>query len=37
LSALLTRTKDAAVSGKYEKFKTSSSFDGTAMKPEWMG
>jgi aryl-alcohol dehydrogenase-like predicted oxidoreductase len=37
LTALLARTKEAALSGKYERFKTSSNFDGTARKPEWMG
>ena len=37
LSALLSRTRDAALSGKYEKFKTSTQYDGTARKPEWMG
>jgi len=37
LTALLARTKEAAQSGKFERFKTSSNFDGTARKPEWMG
>lgn len=37
LSALLSRTKDAALSGKYELFKTSSIYDGTAANPEWLG
>jgi aryl-alcohol dehydrogenase-like predicted oxidoreductase len=37
LSALLARTREAAVSGKFEKFKTSAQYDGTARKPEWMG
>ncbi|HJZ99307.1 MAG TPA: aldo/keto reductase [Candidatus Solibacter sp.] len=37
LAALLARTRDAALSGKYEKFKTSAQYDGTARKPEWMG
>ena len=37
LSALLTRTREAALSGKYEVFKTSTRFDGTARNPQWMG
>ena len=37
LSALLAKTKQAALSGKYELFKTSNQFDGTARNPQWMG
>jgi predicted aldo/keto reductase-like oxidoreductase len=37
LSALLAKTKDAAMTGKYEPFKTTAQFDGTASHPEWMG
>jgi aryl-alcohol dehydrogenase-like predicted oxidoreductase len=37
LSALLAKTRDAAASGKYELFKTSTRFDGTAHNPQWMG
>ena len=37
LSALLARTREAALTGKYELFKTSSRFDGTAHNPQWMG
>jgi aryl-alcohol dehydrogenase-like predicted oxidoreductase len=37
ISALVARTKEAASSGKYELFKTSNRFDGTARHPEWMG
>lgn len=37
LSALLTKTRQAALSGKYELFKTSVGFDGTARNPQWMG
>lgn len=37
LSSLMSRTKDAALSGKYEMFKTSTRFDGTAKNPQWMG
>jgi len=36
LSALLARTRSAALSGKYEGFKTSTQFDGTAHNPQWM-
>jgi hypothetical protein len=34
---LLARTSDAAKTGQFEKFKTASSFDGTAHHPEWLG
>jgi aryl-alcohol dehydrogenase-like predicted oxidoreductase len=37
LSALLAKTREAALSGKYELFKTSAQFDGTARNPQWMG
>lgn len=36
-TALLNKTKDAAMTGKFEKFKTESRFDGTANNPEWLG
>ena len=36
MSALAARTRQAALSGKYELFKTTAQFDGTARKPEWM-
>ena len=35
--ALLARTQDAALSGKFELFKTTSMYDGTAHNPQWMG
>ena len=35
--ALLSRTATAAAEGKYELFKTSSHFDGTAANPKWLG
>lgn len=35
--ALLSRTATAAAEGKYELFKTSSHFDGTAQNPKWLG
>lgn len=37
ISALVARTREAALTGKYERFKTSAQFDGTARHPEWMG
>ncbi len=37
LSALLAKTKDLAMAGKYELFKTSSHFDSTAKHPDWLG
>ncbi len=37
LGALMARTREASLSGKYELFKTSTRFDGTARNPQWMG
>jgi hypothetical protein len=37
VSALLARTRELALTGKYEPFKTSSLFDGTAHNPQWLG
>ncbi len=37
MAALLERTKEAAMTGKYELFKTSQHFDGTAGNPKWLG
>jgi len=37
LSALLAKTRQAALSGRLEPFKTTSQFDGTAQHLEWMG
>ena len=34
---LLGRTKTVALTGKYEPFKTSNIFDGTAQNPKWLG
>lgn len=36
-ATFLAKTKDAAMTGKYEPFKTSSIFDGTANNPKWLG
>ncbi|RXH54964.1 aldo/keto reductase [Granulicella sibirica] len=37
MASLLVRTKDAASEGKYELFKTTPHFDGTAANPKWLG
>jgi aryl-alcohol dehydrogenase-like predicted oxidoreductase len=36
-TALLARTAEAAATGKFELFKTTDRFDGTAHHPEWLG
>jgi aryl-alcohol dehydrogenase-like predicted oxidoreductase len=36
ITSLLSRTRDAAAEGRYEQFKTSPKFDGTARNPEWL-
>ncbi len=36
-AALLARTRDAAMTGKYELFKTTPHFDGTAQNPKYLG
>jgi aryl-alcohol dehydrogenase-like predicted oxidoreductase len=35
--ALLAKTREAAATGRWEPFKTSSIFDGTAENPQWLG
>jgi len=37
VSSLLAKTRDAAMTGRYEPFKTTSQFDGTAQNPKWLG
>jgi aryl-alcohol dehydrogenase-like predicted oxidoreductase len=37
IAQLLAKTKDVAMAGKYELFKTSSHFDSTAKHPDWLG
>ncbi len=37
MSAILAKTKSAAMTGKFEKFKTDNRFDGTAKNPKWLG
>lgn len=34
---LLARTRESALDGAYEKFKTATQYDGTALHPEWLG
>lgn len=36
-AAFLARTREAAMTGRYEPFKTSSIFDSTATNPKWLG
>lgn len=36
-NALLAKTAAAAATGRYEPFKTTSIFDGTAQNPDWLG
>ena len=37
VSALLAKTEQAAKNGEYEKYKTTTNFDGTAHNPQWLG
>jgi hypothetical protein len=37
LQAIVSKTRQAAMTGKFELFKTTTQFDGTAQHPEWMG
>ena len=37
MAALIARTREAALTGNFEQFKTGTRFDGTAQHPEWMG
>src|SRR5690349_3800753 len=37
LQTLLSKTAAAALTGKFEPFKTTSIFDGTATRPDWLG
>jgi aryl-alcohol dehydrogenase-like predicted oxidoreductase len=36
VASLVAKTREAALTGKYEQFKTATRFDGTALHPEWM-
>jgi aryl-alcohol dehydrogenase-like predicted oxidoreductase len=37
VDALLAKTKTLALTGRFEPFKTTAMFDGTAHNPQWMG
>jgi predicted aldo/keto reductase-like oxidoreductase len=37
VAKLLEKTAAAAANGKFEPFKTTNEFDGTAMNPQWLG
>jgi aryl-alcohol dehydrogenase-like predicted oxidoreductase len=37
MAALLSRTAQAASEGQFERFKTTSQYDGTAANPRWLG
>ena len=37
VNAILAKTREAALTGKFELFKTSSHFDGTIKNPSWLG
>jgi hypothetical protein len=37
MAALLARTAGAAAGGRFERFKTTNGFDGTAQNPRWLG
>jgi aryl-alcohol dehydrogenase-like predicted oxidoreductase len=37
VAAILAKTKEAALTGRFELFKTSSHFDGTIKNPSWLG
>ena len=37
VAAILAKTKDAAMTGKFELFKTTSHYDGTIRNPSWLG
>jgi uncharacterized protein len=37
VTELLAKTADSAKEGKFEGYKTTNSFDGTAHNPQWLG
>lgn len=37
VAALLNRTRSAAATGQYERYKTNNQFDSTAKNPQWLG
>ena len=36
-TALLNKTAESAKNGQFEKYKTSTQFDGTTQHPQWLG
>jgi aryl-alcohol dehydrogenase-like predicted oxidoreductase len=36
VTAMVSKTRDAAMTGEFEPFKTTTQFDGTAQNPQWM-
>jgi hypothetical protein len=36
-AAILAKTRDVAMTGRFETFKTTSQYDGTAHNPRWLG
>jgi hypothetical protein len=36
IAAMLAKTRNAAMTGEFEPFKTTQQFDGTAQNPQWM-
>lgn len=37
MASVLDRTREAAMTGRYEAFKTTARVDGTARRPDWLG
>jgi hypothetical protein len=37
VASLLARTAEFAAAGKFERFKTTTDFDGTTHNPQWLG
>jgi aryl-alcohol dehydrogenase-like predicted oxidoreductase len=37
MNALLAKTREPALTGKFERFKTANDFDATAKNPDWIG
>ena len=37
IASVLARTRDTALRGRFEPFKTTTIFDATTTNPEWLG
>lgn len=37
VTAIIDKTREVAMTGKFERFKTSAHYDGTARNPQWLG